>query len=272
MWKHSKIAPESDTVESIPWSDVSIDTTVEQKGFLGKGSFSIVMRGYWTRNQRGRPRPVAIKIFTSSIAEVSSANFDALCEEAMKEARILLKAKQAMHNADHIINVYGVAIGPLSESLSAAFPIQVRSGESAFGIIMEYEGGGSLENLINPPSTELKSSLPMVEKVRILLDIATGLVDLHEVGIVHGDIKTQNILFSVKIKAKLADFGMAGLASTTRDFGASTVHQTSKVRGTPIYLAPEMIDQGKGSVARSSRSSDIYAFAILSWYLLAEKV
>ena len=243
------------------------------------GAFSVVMKANYRKQQKGRGIPVAVKIFTND-SIINASNFHHLCEEAEKEAEIMLKAKNELQQVEYIVNVLGVANGPLTEALSAAFPKAVKAGESAFGVVMEYLGGGSLEKLVTPDYSNNTNDkhkeeswiLPMVDKIRLLKEIATGLTDLHSVGIVHGDIKPQNVMLTDKKTAKLADFGLASVTNTTKEFGASTLQKTNKTRGTPIYIAPEMIDQGTGSVARSSRSTDVYAFAILMYFVLAEKV
>jgi serine/threonine protein kinase len=122
----------------------------------------------------------------------------------------------------------------------------------------------------------------MSEKIRILFSIARGLAELHGAGIVHADIKSENVLFSehYPTKIRLADFGLSILRDDDDDgVSRSTLAQTSHTRGTPIYCAPELlmnpfqdIQQGKEiKIAKSSRKTDMYAFAVLAWEILSCK-
>jgi serine/threonine protein kinase len=84
--------------------------------------------------------------------------------------------------------------------------------------------------------------------VRVVAEVAAGLDALHEAGIVHRDIKPQNILFAADGTAMLTDFGLAkGRAYTV-------LTKPGQVMGTLDYLAPELI---KGEAA--SPATDIYA-------------
>lgn len=82
----------------------------------------------------------------------------------------------------------------------------------------------------------------MADKILLLRDIAMGLVDLHSVAVLHGDIKPQNTLLSANKRINLADFGLASIIVTGKEYGASTVHQASRMRGMPVCLAPEIIE------------------------------
>eukprot|EP01105_Mastigella_eilhardi_P011010 TRINITY_DN2538_c0_g1_i2.p1 TRINITY_DN2538_c0_g1~~TRINITY_DN2538_c0_g1_i2.p1 ORF type:complete len:1913 (+),score=474.61 TRINITY_DN2538_c0_g1_i2:119-5857(+) len=103
-------------------------------------------------------------------------------------------------------------------------------------------------------------------KVKCMLDIARGMCFLHSSAILHRDIKPDNILmasFDVRAQAcaKITDFG------TTRNINNSdkTQYYTKGV-GTPVYMAPEILQSDKYST-----SADVYSFALLMLFLLTEK-
>ena len=135
-----------------------------------------------------------------------------------------------------------------------------------------------------------------MEKLRLLSEIAEGLVDLHTAGIVHADIKCENILLSQDLQPhiKLADFGLSLLQQQPLHTDLNTpkpspadvaVHvsqtkRTTRTRGTLLYCAPEMLvnpyqisDDARNLaiVCKPSRSTDMYAFGILTWQVLSQR-
>ena len=121
-------------------------------------------------------------------------------------------------------------------------------------------------------------NLSVAEKLRILTEIARGLSELHSVGVMHGDIKPANILFSDSnlTEVRLADFGLAAIKNVS-NLQETTLKETMHFKGTPIYAAPELLtnvfeDLEKCSkLFKPSRKSDMYAFAILMWEFITEK-
>ena len=79
---------------------------------------------------------------------------------------------------------------------------------------MEYMPGGSLDTVIGK-----SASMKTAEKINLLVEIANGLADIHSVGVIHGDIKPQNILLDANKVAKLADFGLASISNATSKVG-----------------------------------------------------
>jgi serine/threonine protein kinase len=109
-------------------------------------------------------------------------------------------------------------------------------------IAMEFVHGVDLERLI-----ELGEPLSLQARLDIVIDVLTGLAFAHKRGIVHRDIKPANIRIGEDGRAKIMDFGVAHLAS-------SSMTSTGSILGTPTYMAPEQITEGKTSPA-----TDIFA-------------
>jgi tetratricopeptide (TPR) repeat protein len=126
-------------------------------------------------------------------------------------------------------------------------------GESAGRpfIVMEYLGGGSLEDRVRAGGTPLGQSLEWLEQAALALDAA------HAEGVVHRDVKPANLLLDEDDNVHVADFGIASAA------GMDSLTKTGTVIGTAAYLSPE---QAQGD--RATPASDRYALAVLAWELL----
>jgi len=124
--------------------------------------------------------------------------------------------------------------------------------------VMPYEEGPSLkERLAMPPP------IPSGERISILRDIARALAYAHEQGLVHRDIKPDNVLLSGGA-AVVADFGIAKAVSAAQSSPSSGVITQAGARiGTPAYMAPE---QAVGDPTTDHRA-DIYSFGCLAYEL-----
>lgn len=111
---------------------------------------------------------------------------------------------------------------------------EVGEHEGQVFMAMEYVEGQTLKELISdnrPPSTVPRLPIPQV--IDIALQIASGLAAAHAKGIVHRDIKPQNILVDKGGKVKILDFGLAKLK------GVSPLTKESSTLGTVHYMSPE---------------------------------
>ena len=118
-------------------------------------------------------------------------------------------------------------------------------------IAMEFVDGVDLEKLL-----ELGQPLSLQAKLDIIIDVLTGLTFAHKRGIVHRDIKPANIRVTEDGRAKIMDFGVAHLAS-------SSMTSTGSFLGTPSYMAPEQITEGK-----TTPQTDIFAVGGVLYQLL----
>lgn len=132
---------------------------------------------------------------------------------------------------------------------------------------MEYIPGGSLYSILHKSNVDLTFQ----QKLQISHDIASGLLYLHDLGIIHRDLKSTNVMvrgfccFMIcKInpectEARLIDFGISKRASSTsRAPVLSTVTINLDNFMTPQYSAPEILLQQEATL-----KSDIYSFAIV---------
>ncbi|WP_284746811.1 protein kinase domain-containing protein [Amycolatopsis sp. RTGN1] len=125
----------------------------------------------------------------------------------------------------------------------------VVEGETV-AIVMDLVGGGDLRARL----TAEKSLLP-AEVARIGAGVAAALAAVHQAGVVHRDVKPENVLMDGTVP-RLTDFGISRLATAT-DLG-----RRSLLVGTPQYLAPEL---GKGLEA--TPASDLYSLGVLLYEL-----
>jgi len=162
--------------------------------------------------------------------------------------------------------VYGFCEGALPDHLTEQFG--ALPGEEAFGIVMRLEKGGSLSDNMY----KLADFYSMTDKVRLLLGIAQGIVKLHAINVIHGDLKPANILLSEHNppEVRISDFGLSAMKDK-ESLGANSLYMTHHTKGTVKYCAPEMLNDEGDGVARASRRTDIYAFAIMAWEILANK-
>ncbi len=125
---------------------------------------------------------------------------------------------------------------------------------------MPYVDGDSLRHRLG------KGPLLTGEAVSILRDVARALAYAHERGIVHRDIKPDNVLLSSG-SATVTDFGIAKAINAARTAGEtnSTLTQVGTSLGTPAYMAPE---QAAGDSDTDHRA-DIYAFGVMAYEMFA---
>jgi eukaryotic-like serine/threonine-protein kinase len=128
----------------------------------------------------------------------------------------------------------------------------VGEDEDMHYIVMEYIKGKTLKQYIQE-----FSPLSAARSVHIMKQLTSAITHAHENGIIHRDIKPQNILMDEAGNVKITDFGIA------TSLGATSYTQTNTVIGTVHYLSPE---QARGGIATDK--SDIYALGIVLYELL----
>ncbi len=123
-------------------------------------------------------------------------------------------------------------------------------------IVMQYVDGESLSTVV-----EHLGAMEPKDAARIASGILRGLQHAHEEGVVHRDVKPDNVLITKGDEPKILDFGLAIETET-----ALQITKDGMVVGTPYYLAPE---QARGQ--KATPLSDIYAAGVTLYYLLTGK-
>jgi hypothetical protein len=190
------------------------------EGILGQGGMGVV----YEATQLSLDRTVALKLLASNLGED-----DAFRERFRREGLL-----QAGIEHPNIVTVY-------------------EAGESDHGLFMAMRlvRGPNLKDLI--VSRELDAG----RTLRILRPIAEALDTAHESGLIHRDIKPQNILVGGRDHAYLADFGL------TKAAGEKGLTKTGQFVGTLDYISPEQI---RGQAATGA--SDVYALAAVLYECL----
>jgi serine/threonine-protein kinase len=183
-------------------------------------------------------RKVAIKVI----------RHDALAEESLKKR--LIREAQAAAKLDH-------------PNICAVYDVN-EAGPFTF-IVMQYIEGETLAEKMTREPLSTSTTLAIVEQA------AEGLAEAHANGIVHRDIKPQNMMLTQRGQLKILDFGLAKqmLASDSVDDEASTQELLStpgRVIGTVPYMSPEQL-QGQPLAP----SSDIFSLGIMLYEMLAGK-
>lgn len=126
--------------------------------------------------------------------------------------------------------------------------------------VMEYVDGASLSRILRHRNLNLST------KAQILLHVAAALSYAHTRGIVHRDVKPDNVLITRTGKAKLADFGIAQITRSQLPLTSITV--TSSFMGTADYMAPEQRVDAKSVDHRA----DIFAFGVMLYETFTGKL
>ncbi|KNA08307.1 hypothetical protein SOVF_163810 [Spinacia oleracea] len=125
-----------------------------------------------------------------------------------------------------------------------------------FCIITEYMAGGSLRKYLHQQEPH---SVPHDLVLKLALDIARGMQFLHSQGILHRDLKSENLLLDNEMCVKVADFGISCLETQ--------IGSAKGFTGTYRWMAPEMIRE-----KHHTKKVDVYSFGIVLWEILTALV
>lgn len=188
---------------------------------IATGGMSGVYRGLDLRLDR----PVALKIMDSRYAGDNQ-----FLTRFQREARAVAKLK-----APGLVAVYDQGI----------------DGRHPF-LVMELIEGGTLRELLVE-----RGPMPPHAVAAVLRPVLGGLAVAHHQGLVHRDVKPENVLISDDGDVKIADFGLV------RAIAEAKITSTSVILGTAAYLSPEQVSTGDAGPA-----SDVYSAGILTYELL----
>ncbi|HVF00363.1 MAG TPA: protein kinase [Rubrobacteraceae bacterium] len=203
-------------------TNVFTDSRYQLTSLLGNGGMARV----YLAEDAVLARDVALKVLRDQYAENEE-----FIERFRREA-----TSAASLSHPHIVQVYD----------------RGRSADGSYYMTMEYLPGGTLKSRILR-----EGALPPHEAARLALQIAGALGLAHERGVIHRDVKPQNILLTNAGNAKVGDFGIARASTATALSG------TSMILGTAGYMSPE---QAMGE--RVGPASDLYSLGVVLYEML----
>jgi len=204
---------------------------------LGSGGMAHV----WLGRDRILGRPVAVKILREEYT--SQPDFQ---ERFLKEAQAIARLSHP-----NLVTVYDFGI---------------QNGQ--YFMIMEYVEGEDLKSFLRHtpgPSVGSGGSQPVDLWLDITIQVCEGLGLAHRAGLVHCDVKPQNILLNGEMIAKIADFGIA--RAMGRSAAGETPSEGDVIWGSPQYVSPE---QAAGDPL--TPSSDIYSTGVMLFEFLTGRL
>ncbi|WP_123025867.1 protein kinase domain-containing protein [Mycolicibacterium stellerae] len=207
--------------QSDPLAGAVLDGRYRVDTLIATGGMSGVYRGLDLRLDR----PVALKIMDSRYAGDNQ-----FLTRFQREARAVARLKDP-----GLVAVYDQGI----------------DGHHPF-LVMELVEGGTLRELLVE-----RGPMPPHAVAAVLAPVLSGLSVAHHEGLVHRDVKPENVLISDGGDVKIADFGLV------RAIAEAKITSTSVILGTAAYLSPEQVSTGDATPA-----SDVYGVGILTYELL----
>jgi serine/threonine protein kinase len=202
---------------------------------LGRGGMGAVYKA----KQKELDRVVALKILPPGIGDDP-----AFAERFAREAKAMAKL-----NHPGIVTIYDFG-----------------RVDGLYYFLMEFVDGVNLHRLLEGGRISPREALAIVPQICDALQYA------HDQGIVHRDIKPQNIMLDRYGRVKVADFGLAKLVGTSVEIetnsasaiSSSALTEAGKIMGTPAYMAPEQQERPK----EVDHRADIYALGVVFYQLL----
>ncbi|CAM4371347.1 protein kinase [Mycobacterium senriense] len=204
-----------------PLDNTLLDGRYLVQSRIASGGTSTVYRGLDTRLDR----PVAVKVMDSRYA-----GDEQFLTRFQREAQTVARLKDP-----GLVAVY-------DQGLDARHPF----------LVMELIEGGTLRELLGE-----RGPMPPYAVAAVLRPVLGGLAAAHRAGLVHRDVKPENVLISDDGEVKIADFGLV------RAVAAAGITSSSVILGTAAYLSPEQVRDGD-----ASPRSDVYSAGIMTYELL----
>ena len=225
-WKPRSM-PEIQSPDVLPIGTV-LDGTYRLTRLLGQGAMGTVYEGHHT----GAGKRVAVKVMHRELLA-----YPELAARFRREAKVTSELRHP-----NVVRVFGFGVAPAGQPY----------------LVMELLDGEDLQTRL-----ERVGALPLEAVVQIVNQVASALSETHAAGVVHRDLKTDNV-FLVRapddaVFAKVVDFGLSKVLKTS----ATKLTVARAVFGTPEFMAPE---QAEGRQDAIDHRSDQWSLACLAWF------
>lgn len=198
---------------------------------------------------------------TPSPSRAGREPFGSASRIRVDDETVCLKLIQArrVEGRKEFLSEVAVRMGLVHPNILRILDVGIETVSDNQFIVLPFCRGGNLRTLLRH-----RNHLPVSEAIGILRQVGEGVDFAHSQGIIHADIKPENILFLDEERRNLAlsDFGMSRLFPI-REALSSTRADPEGAGGTSAYLSPEQVGEDKHSVR-----SDIYSFAVVAYELL----
>ncbi|BBY15399.1 serine/threonine protein kinase [Mycolicibacterium litorale] len=212
-------------MEAYPQSDPLVGAVLDGRyrvdAPIATGGMSTVYRGLDVRLDR----PVALKVM-----DPRYSGDEQFLTRFQREARAVARLKDS-----GLVAVY-------DQGIDGQYPF----------LVMELVEGGTLRELLRE-----RGPMPPHAAAAVLAPVLSGLAVAHRAGLVHRDVKPENVLISDDGEVKIADFGLV------RAVAEAKITSTSVILGTAAYLSPEQVGTGD-----AGPRSDVYSVGVMAFELL----
>lgn len=174
-----------------------------------------------------------------------------VCRDDNLERRVAVKALHTVSNVAALLKEIAAHGKVKSKHVVEMYEVLLAADGTPYAVVLEYVPGKSLQDISSIPST-------FEQRLLLLYQLACGLHEIHAAGVIHRDIKPDNMKVDGAGVLKVFDMGIANLDAAT----ASTVFAA----GTAIYRAPELYGAPPRPV---SCAADLYALGAVAWHVLA---
>jgi eukaryotic-like serine/threonine-protein kinase len=178
-----------------------------------------------------------------------------ICQDTSLEREVAIKFIQDVGDQRRLFDEIAALQKIRSKHVVQIFDVFLNEVDRRIGIVQEYISGNDLTSFAE------KGSISLNEYLKVLYQIASGISDIHAQGLIHRDVKPNNMKVDQSNIIKIFDFGLARFSGKN--------DSTLGFAGTPGFAAPELYRSG---LVPFTSAVDTYAFGITAWYLSGIKI